>query len=81
MIFFLGLILGILVSFILFLGYVYLQLKGVNRVHRTIQMVEDKAKPQAKIFPALSDEEEAQELIVQRNEKEGKETRAEELGI
>ena len=80
MIFF-GILIGIGLANLMFLGYLYCQLKGRNVIHSTIQKLESKARPQAKIIMPLTDEKVAQEAIIEGNEEKGQETPLEKLGL
>lgn len=76
-----GILIGIALSSPVFLGYVYFQLKGRNKIHETIQKVEQDARPQVKIFMPPAEETMAQQEIVEKNQREGRDTRLEELGL
>ena len=79
--FFEGIVLGALLSFVVFIGYIYFELKGKNKVHEAIKKVEQAVRPQAKIFMPPTEEEEAQQEIIDKNKRAGRGTEAEELGI
>lgn len=80
-IFLLGVILGILISVLVFLGYVYFQLKNQNRIHKVIEKVEQIARPKAKIFMPPDEQEQARQEIIEKNDARGKATSADELGL
>ena len=82
MIFFiLGIIIGILLSFLIFLSYIFFTLRGKNKIHQSIQKVEEKARPQARIFMPPTLEQEAIETILDKNAKKWQDTSGEEIGL
>ena len=81
MIFILGIICGISIAFVVFLGYISLALKGKNPVEKVVRSIEDKAKSKVQIFMPPTEEEASQEKVIQKNEREKRETTLEELGL
>lgn len=80
-IFLLGIILGFLIANLVFLCYVYLELRNQNKIHKIIKKIEQIARPEAKIFMPPNEEQEAQEEIMRKNKEKGRGTNAEELGL
>ena len=80
-IFLLGIVLGISLSFLVIFSYLYFAFRGKNKLDDIIKKAEERIKPKVKIFMPPSNEEEAQEEIIKRNQEKGRETKAEELGI
>ncbi len=81
MMFILGIICGILIALVVFLGHIYLALKGKNPIKKSILYIEEKGKPKAQIFMPPTPEQVAQQEIIDRNSTRGQNTTAEELGI
>ena len=79
--YFVGIIIGLAVANIVFTAYVYFQLKGKNPIQKGIQKIEEKSRQQVRIFLPPTESEEAMDTIIKRNEKRGRDTEAEELGI
>ena len=79
MTFILGIAIGLLLAHTLFLGYIYFQLKGKNKIHETMRKVEQKARPQVKIIMPPTEMEEAQEEVISRNSAQGRDTSLEEI--
>ena len=81
MIFILGIICGISIAFVVFLGHIYLALKRQNPIEKVVRHIEDKAKSKVQIFMPPTSEQIAQQEIIDRNSAREQNTRAEELGL
>lgn len=79
-----GILFGIVIGAIgmtgIFLAFVYLSIKRDTFFSQAVRKVEDIARPKARIFLPPTEEEEAQEEIIRKNEERGRDTIAEELG-
>ena len=79
--FLLGIITGLLLAFLIFFCYLYFGFRGRNRIDEAIKVVEQVIRSRAKIFMPPTEEEEAQQEIIEKNKRAGRGTEAEELGI
>ena len=77
--FVLGLIVGVVLSLLLFLIELYL----VPRKKGIIQRIEEKVRlaPKGKVIFPKTDEEVAQDSLIESNAKRGEDTKLEDLGL
>ena len=79
--FIIGVVVGGIAFSALFLAEIYLSMRGGSFIKKAISKVESKAKPKAVIYSPPEEAEEAVAEIIERNNQEGKQTSAEEIGI
>lgn len=74
-----GLLSGLILSLVVMVAGLYVQIKYREQISKALGVVAKKTMPKGAIFLPLDDAREARELIIKKNDEEGRPTHISEL--